>query len=159
MGSPGPAARAALCLCAALASGAAAAVDSVLIRSRLDYNAVLITEVDIVFVYDRALLEDFPATKEAWYSGRPELVRRAGGGMDVVSVFVPQGFDSAAPGLPARRGGALRVYAFGRHDVPGRPPLDVTGIRDVLVEIDPFGILVSARRGRRGDAAGAPLSR
>lgn len=144
MGLLRPFVCAGLCLSAALASGAAA-VDSVLVRSRLDYNAVLITEVDIVFVYDRALLEDFPATKSAWYSGKLEFTRRAGGRMDVVNVFVPQGFDSAMAGLPARRNEALRVYVFGQHDGAARPPVDVTGLRDVLVEIDPFGIVVSAR--------------
>ncbi len=145
MGIPRLFARAGLCLCLCAAPAGAAAVDSVLIRSRLDYNAVLITEVDVVFVYDRALLEGFPATKTAWYSGKLEFTRRAGAGMDVASVFVPQGFDSAAAVLPARRGEALRIYVFGRHDDAARPPVDVTGLRDVLVEIDPFGIVVSAR--------------
>ena len=38
-------------------------VQSLFIQSRLDYNAILITEVDVVFVYDDSVLENFPTTK------------------------------------------------------------------------------------------------
>ena len=38
-------------------------VQSLFIQSLLDYNAILITEVDVVFVYDDSVLENFPTTK------------------------------------------------------------------------------------------------
>ena len=40
------------------------------VQSRLDYNAILITEVDVVFVYKDSVLENFPTTKTEWYANK-----------------------------------------------------------------------------------------
>ena len=122
-----------------------AEVSSVHISSRLDYNAIIITGVDIVFVYKRELVDSFPATKSRWYSGKRRFTGEAGDGLDVISVFIPQGFDSTTPTLPQRRGEALRVYVFAQHDDSMAPPVDVTNLENVLIEIDQFGIVVSRR--------------
>ena len=122
-----------------------AEVDSVHISTRLDYNAILITEVDIVFVYSQELVDSFPQTKTQWYSGKRRFTADAGSDLDVVNVFIPQGFDSAVPTLPARRAEALKVYVFAQHDDANIPPVDVTGFDSVLIEIDQFGIVVSRR--------------
>lgn len=128
-----------------LSSHAVAEVRSVFIQSRLDFNAILITEVDVVFVYDQSIVDNFPATKTAWYSNKREFLEEAGDRLDLVSVFVPQGFDSDMASLPQRRADALKVFVFGQHDSSTRPPIDVTDYENVLVEIDQFGILVSQR--------------
>ncbi len=130
-----------------LVSGGAAAADvqSVQILTRLDYNAILISEVDIVFVYEQELVDRFPQSKTEWYSGKRRFTDEAGSGLDVVNVFIPQGFDSARPVLPARRAEALKIYVFAQHDEAGIPPFDVTDFREVLIEIDQFGILVNRR--------------
>ena len=122
-----------------------AEVRSVFIQSRLDFNAILITEVDIIFVYDQAIVDNFPATKTAWYSNKRAFLAEVGERIDLVNVFVPQGFDSTMASLPERRGEALKVYVFGQHDSSTRAPIDVTDYENVAVEIDQFGLLVSRR--------------
>ena len=120
-----------------------AQVESVEIRSRLDPNAIIITEVDIVFIYDRDLADSFPETKSSWYSGKFMYTRRAGDRIDIVNTFIPQGFDAVAPPLPDRRDQALRVFVIDQHDAADTPPYEITDMRRILVEVDPFGIRVS----------------
>ena len=124
----------------------AAEVESVFISSQLDPNSIIITEIDIIFVYDQEIVDSFPATKSQWYSSKKQFVQSVGNKADVVSIFVPQGFDSAMTSLPTRRREALKVYLFGQHDSSSMAPIDVTEIQKVLVEIDQFGIGVSIRR-------------
>ncbi len=122
-----------------------ATVNSVYIESRLDFNAILISEVDIIFIYDDALLESFPTTKSGWSSNKREIIAQAGDSMDLVSVFIPQGFSSEMASLPQRRDEAVKVFVIGQHDSSTRAPIDITDYENVLVEIDQFGILVSRR--------------
>ncbi len=121
-----------------------AEVNSVRVSSRLDPNAIIITEVDIVFIYDQELAENFPATKSQWYSGKRQFTREAGEAVDIVNIFIPQGFDSVTATLPDRKGQAVRVVVFAQHDDSNAAPVDITALNDVLVEIDPFGIIVSS---------------
>lgn len=120
-----------------------AAPDSVRIESNLDPNAITITEIDIVFLYDEMLIDEFPQTKSRWYSMRRTLTQRWQEKMDVVSVFIPQGFDSDTAILPDRKDNAAKVYVFGQHDEADMKPVDVTDMSAVLVTIDDFGIIVS----------------
>lgn len=124
-------------------SANAASLDSVDIKSNLDPNAITITEIDIVFLYDQAFIEEFPKTKSRWYSMRRTLTRAAGDSMDVVSVFIPQGFDTDTAVLPERRQDAVKVYIFGQHDDGGMKPVDVTEFSSILVTIDDLGIIVT----------------
>lgn len=123
---------------------AAAAVESILIRSRLDPNAIEITGIDVLFVYDGATASRIPAIKSAWYANRRSLTRELGEALDLVSTFVPQGFDSARPTLPERAAEAIRVLVFAEHEASETAPVDITEMSRVLIEIDPFGIRVSA---------------
>lgn len=120
-----------------------AGVQSIRVQSRLDPNAILITEIDVVFVYDPALVEQMPATKRAWYSNKRNFTRRAAEGLDVVNLFIPQGFDSDTLNLPPRRSEALRVFVYAYHDSADAAPVDISAASDVFIEIDPFGIRVS----------------
>ena len=121
-----------------------AEVNSVSVRSRLDPNAVLITEIDIIFVYDADIANNFPATKSSWYSGKRAFTREAGDGLDLVNIFIPQGFDSVEATLPARKNEAVKVFIFAYHDDSQAAPIDVTDFIDVSVAIDQFGILVTS---------------
>ena len=122
-----------------------AEVRSVFVQSTLDYNAILITEVDVVFVYSEEALEQIPETKSAWYGNKRQLLESSGEDIDVVNLFIPQGFDSSMLSLPDRRGAALKVFVFGQHDVSSRLPIDVSEMENVLVQINQFGIVVSPR--------------
>lgn len=122
-----------------------AEVNSVSVRSRLDPNAVLITEIDIIFVYDAEIARNFPTSKSSWYSGKRAFTRAAGDAVDVVNIFIPQGFDSVEAALPARRNEAVKVFIFAYHDDSMAAPIDVTDFNAVSVEIDQFGIIVVQR--------------
>lgn len=123
----------------------AQAVDSIFVQSRLDYNAILISGVDIVFVYEQEALDAFPANKSEWFGNKREYLEQYGDSVELVSVFIPQGFDSEMVSLPERRDEALAVYIYGQHDASDVSPVEVSQMEDVLVAIDQFGILVSPR--------------
>ena len=122
-----------------------AEVSSVFISSTLDPNAIIITEVDVIFIYDADIANSLPATKSAWYSKKRGFSANAAEKMDIVNIFIPQGFDSEMASLPARRAEALKVVVYAYHDDSKAEPRDITNMEDVLVEIDPFGIRVSSR--------------
>lgn len=128
-----------------LGSSLSFALDSVFVQSRLDYNAILISAVDIVFVYDDAALAAFPATKSDWFGNKADYLEQFGDSVDLVSVAIPQGFDSEMASLPARHDEALAVYVYGQHDASTVKPAEISQMGNVLVEIDQFGILVSSR--------------
>ena len=131
-------------LLVAFAAGSLAAVESVEIRSRLDPNAIEITGIDVLFLYDEATAARIPATKSAWYGNRRTLTMELGEAFDLVGTFIPQGFDSARVNLPDRAPEAIRVLVFAEHGASDAPPVDITEMTDVLIEIGPFGIQVSS---------------
>ncbi len=134
-----------LVLASLLVAPIASAVDSIFVQSTLDYNAILISEIDIVFVYEQEAVAAFPATKSAWFGNKREYLEQHGSNAEVVSVFIPQGFDSEMVSLPERSGEALAVFVYGQHDASGRSPVDVNEMDAVLIEIDEFGIVVTPR--------------
>lgn len=117
--------------------------EEIRIVSRLDPNAITITEVDIVFIYDSELAQGFPANKKDWYAGKFMLTRNAGAKLDIVNTFIPQGFDATTPPLPERKSEAVRIVVFALHDDSATRAFDITDFTNALIEIDPFGIRVS----------------
>ena len=128
-----------------LSGSVIAEVNSIFISSTLDPNTIIITEVDVIFIYDAETAGNLPSTKSAWYSNKRKFTSDAGDKMDVVNIFVPQGFDSEMVSLPLRRADALKVVVYAYHDDSKVTPRDITGTANVLVKIDPFGIRVSSR--------------
>lgn len=124
-----------------MASGSSQ-VESIAIRSMLDPNAVLITEVDIIFVYDRFLLNELPMNKTDWYSNKRRVTSQYKDSLDVVNIFIPQGFDSVEAILPVRRNEAVKAFVFAYHDDSKALSVEITHIANVKIEIDPFGIRV-----------------
>ena len=118
-------------------------MNSIYISSKLDPNAIIITQVDIVFVYDQEIIAKFPPTKTAWYSNQRRFISEAGDKIDLISVFIPQGFDSQSVSLPQRSKDALKTFVFVQHDDSEVPPIDISSFERVRIEIDEFGILVS----------------
>ncbi len=121
-----------------------AEVSSVFISSTLDPNAIIITEVDVIFIYVAETASNLPDTKSAWYSNKRQFTQNAGDKIDIVNVFIPQGFDSEMTSLPARRADALKVVVYAYHGDSKASPRDITDTANVLIEIDPFGIRVSS---------------
>jgi hypothetical protein len=130
-------------LASSLAAAAESPLSSIRISSRLDYNAILITEVDIVFVYELSLVNRFPASKSEWYRQKYDLLASETSGLNVVTVSIPQGFDSTSVPLPARAPEALKVYATAIHEGQDVALRDISAYQRVLIEIDQLSILVS----------------
>ena len=121
------------------------ALGSVRIQSLLDFNAILITEVDVVFVYDEAVAAQLPTTKGEWYAQKYDLLKEGSRQVDVVTTPVPQGFVSDSLIMPENSRAAVRVFAVGYHEAQGTPVHDLTDFESALIEIDHFGIRVSSR--------------
>ena len=117
-------------------------VESVAIRSMLDPNAVLITEVDIIFLYDSRLVNELPVNKRDWYSNKRRFTSQYKDVLDVVNIFIPQGFDSVKAILPGRKEKAVKAFVFAYHDDSKASPVDITNIANVKIEVDQFGIRV-----------------
>ena len=117
-------------------------IESLHIVSRLDPNAITISNVDIVFAYDEETAARIPETKSRWYGNRRNFTRDESNDIDHISVFIPQGFDSASPPVPARASQAVRVVVFAEHDAADAKPVEITELTNVLVQIIPFGIAV-----------------
>ena len=117
-----------------------AEIQSLRIESRLDPNAITISNVDIVFAYDQETAARIPGTKSAWYGNRRNFTRNDSNDIDHISVFIPQGFDSASPLVPARAAEAVRVVVFAEHDSADASPIELTNLHHVLVEIITYGI-------------------
>jgi hypothetical protein len=113
------------------------------LSSLLGLDTILITQVDVVFVYDEALSRELPATKGEWYSLVDEMPADYAARMDVVTTDIPQGFYAQTLVLPDRAREAVRVFAVAYHQSLGTPVRDLTAMRRALIQIDEFGILVS----------------
>lgn len=120
-------------------------LNAVNISSRLDFNAILITEVDVIFVYDRSLADRLNISKEDWYRDKFDLLEQEGDKLDVVTVSAPQGFVSDRARLPDRHNAAVRVMVAAYHEAQAVPLHDITAYQRVLVEIDSYGIIVSGQ--------------
>ena len=116
---------------------------SVLIQSLLDFNAILITEVDVVFVYDEAMAAQMPSTKGEWYTKKYDLLQDDPAELDVITTSIPQGFDSVTISLPQNSVNAVMVFAVGYHEAQGVAIHDMTAMERALIQIDQFGIRVS----------------
>ena len=134
-----------LCSLLLLSGNLAGEVNSVFISSTLDPNAIIVTEVDLIFIYDAETASNIPNIKSAWYSNKRKFTSEAGDKVDIVNIFIPQGFDSEMARLPARRANALKVVVYAYHDDSKAAPREITETANVLIEIDPFGIRVSSR--------------
>jgi hypothetical protein len=121
-------------------------VSSVEVLSMLDFNAILITEVDVVFVYDQQLAAELADTKGGWYSQKYNLTEDQAAALDQVTISVPQGFNSANVNIPERSATAIRVFAAAYHESQSTPIHDLTELNNVLIQIDEFGIVVSEKR-------------
>ena len=112
----------------------------------LDFNAILITEVDVVFVYDEQLAAELADTKGGWYSQKYDLDDSAAEALDVITISVPQGFNSANVSLPDRAASAIKVFSSAYHESQDTPIHELTTLSNVLIQIDEFGIVVSEKR-------------
>ncbi|MEX2131057.1 MAG: hypothetical protein WD772_06180 [Pseudohongiellaceae bacterium] len=116
---------------------------SVNISSLLDLNAILITEVDVIIVYDPVLAENLPANQGDWYRGKYKLLEMGSEKIEVITVSAPQGFVSDFARLPPRHAEAVRVLVSAYHETNGVALHDITAYQRARVEIDSYGILVS----------------
>lgn len=137
----------ALCLVPVILLSASAQADndinSIRITSLLGLDTILISQVDVVFVYDEEVARALPATKGDWYSLVDELPDAYTAQMDILTTDIPQGFYAQNLVLPERSGEAVSVFAVAYHQSLSTPVSDLTSLQQVLIQIDEFGILIS----------------
>lgn len=140
----------ALLILAGLVSSANAEtnVESIRVSSRMDLNSILLSGIDVVFfydtsIYDPGIVDSQPFTQFDWYSNKREYRATHADVIDVVNLPILQGFDSATLSLPEGYRNAVRVLVFAEHQTPQSAPADVTGMTNVLIEIDQYGVFVS----------------
>ena len=119
------------------------AVNSIRVSSRLDLNSIIVSGVDVVFFYDTSIVSDQPLTQFEWYSNKRDYRATHADAIDIVNLSIPQGFGGATLKLPARHQSALRVLVFAEHQSSASSSFDITGMQEVLIEIDQFGLIVS----------------
>ncbi len=124
-------------------ASAETAISSIRVSSRMDLNSILLSGIDVVFFYDRSIVSDQLFTQFDWYSRKREYRETHADVIDVVNLPILQGFDSASLSLPEKYRDALKVLVFAEHQTPQSAPADVTGMTNVLIEIDQFGVFVT----------------
>lgn len=127
----------------AIPASADTAINAIRVTSRMDLNSILLSGIDVVFFYDDSIVSDQPFTQFDWYSKKREYRETHAEVIDVVNLPILQGFDSATLSLPDGYQRALKVLVFAEHQTPQSAPADVTGMTNVLIEIDQFGVFVS----------------
>lgn len=127
------------------APGLQAAPAAITVNSLLDLNAILITEVDVIFVYDQAVADAMPRTKEEWYRDKYTLLQQGMDKLQVVTISAPQGFVSDSVRMPERHGEAVRVLICAYHEGNTVALHEVTQYDSVRVDIESYGILVNGR--------------
>ncbi|MES3006981.1 MAG: hypothetical protein V4751_04330 [Pseudomonadota bacterium] len=121
------------------------AVNSIRVSSRLDLNSTIISGVDVVFFYDTSIVQSQLLTHFEWYSNKRNYRATHAEVIDIVNLPVLQGFGGATLTLPERHQSALKVLVFSEHQSSTSPAFDITSMQNVLIEIDQFGLIVSAQ--------------
>jgi hypothetical protein len=88
------------------------------------------------------LVNELPVNKRDWYSNKRRFTSQYKDVLDVVNIFIPQGFDSVKAILPGRKEKAVKAFVFAYHDDSKASPVDITNIANVKIEVDQFGIRV-----------------
>lgn len=101
------------------------------------------TRLDVVVIYDLALLSSLPKTAPAWFAGKQALVDIAPDALSVVSLELPPALPLRPVTLPekAHRAVAVRAYA-GYQDVRGQHALDLTGKSDATLRLRTSDVIV-----------------
>ncbi|MCH7817774.1 MAG: hypothetical protein IIC60_14520 [Proteobacteria bacterium] len=99
-------------------------------------------EVDIVFVYSEAVLNQLPFEQFAWISTREEQIARFGNNIDVLSFTIAAGYDQSEVALPERQGEAIAVMVFASHADPVAEGIDITGESEIVLMVESWGISV-----------------
>lgn len=105
-------------------------------------NRNLPTRLDIVFVYDAAMLAQLPKTGPEWFRQKAALQAAWPTQMDVAALEVPP-LSEATPPLPKRYDKSLAVLAYADYLASaGQPVLNLTPLARVLVTLKPEAITV-----------------
>jgi type VI secretion system protein len=109
-----------------------------------DANRNLPTRLDILFVYDGALLAQLPKIGPDWFRQKAALQAAWPTQMDVVALEVPP-LSEATPALPKRYDKAVAVLAYADYlAAAGQPVLNLTPLSGVLITLQPEAIAVAA---------------
>ena len=121
------------------------AVRTIRVSSTLDFNAILITEVDVIFIYDEDLAGTLSTVKGDWYREKYSLLEKAEIAMEVITISVPQGFSYETVSLPERHSSAVKILVTAKHEAQNSSLYDITQRTNTLIEIYEYGITISGQ--------------
>ncbi len=125
----------ALALVLSACSQMPARVESVVVVAEAEANHSTTSAVDLVFVFDPALLALMPNNSAQWFEQRPSLLAAAGSGIEVVAMQVPPATMANVP-LPSKSGKALAVLVYVSFaEDAGRAVGNVTGHREIEIRL------------------------
>ncbi|MFL6623234.1 MAG: hypothetical protein ACJ8KA_16280 [Sulfurifustis sp.] len=98
------------------------------------------TALDVVFVYDTAVMELLPKTGPAWFQGKAALRTVSPRAFDVVELQLPPAY-ALKVALPKRSQHALRVMAYANYIAEeGQVALNLTDAKHALIRLKPAAI-------------------
>ena len=98
-----------------------------------------VTDIDLLFIYDKTLAERLPAGAGAWFEARDELLASGGARLERVSLELPASFASGPLALPEGADGAQRVLLYAGHSQTPEA-IDLTGRRRVALRLSADGL-------------------
>lgn len=98
------------------------------------------SEIDILFVYDRGLLNRLPFTQFDWISGRENYLNVEQ--MDLRQIQLSGESLLQNVELPERSSEAIGILVFASHADPVAEAVDITDDSRILLQIDTYGINV-----------------
>jgi len=100
--------------------------------------------VDVVFVYDEAIIGQLPFQQFDWISRRLEEIQRLADSISVVSLTVTAETVSEPVQLPSNRQNLVAVLVFASHEDPVAEAIDISDETNVELRVESWGINVIA---------------
>lgn len=120
------------------------ALRSVSVSSSPEANANSVTTVEVVLVYNSAMIALLPRSAPEWFAGKTRILAEAAKEIDVVSLQIPPGMSVVSVTLPKRLSKAVGAYVYADYRAPaGQVPITLTAYRTVALRLRKASILVT----------------
>jgi len=112
------------------------------IQPATELRADFISDVDVLFVYDNALLNQLPFTQFDWISSKEEYLDRAGNQLELVQFRISAQTELQQVLLSQQQNQAIGILVFASHEDPVAEAIDITSETKILLQIESYGINV-----------------
>jgi len=129
-------------LCSYIPSAAQNSIARIDIQPAAGLPEEFVSDVDVLFVYDNALLNQLPFTQFDWVSSKEEYLDRADDLLELLQFHIAADSESQMVPLPQRYSQAVAVLVFASHEDPVAEAIDITFETGILLQIESYGINV-----------------